>query len=325
MYFTLQEKLQDTQLKKSATPREIFLMDSADINGMLIPKKYIGFGLSLLLGLALGIGICFLIDYLDTTVQKSKDVEDKYGLKLLGLIPKDNEGSHKERKIIAITSENELIKPHFEPYRRLLENLFPVTNELEKTVVVTSALQGEGKTTTAANLAATAAMKGENVLLIDADMRRHNLHNLFSLENKIGLSDYLNDSKNLYEIIKDTLIPNLSIITAGLDPLSLTQSSAKNKLIAMISVFKKEYDLIIFDSPPILQLVDTLSLAPLVSRTLVVFRSKKTPLKAGEEVLRQLHHIRANVAGGVLNDVSRSFWDQYYYQYYKYGYQYNYK
>ncbi|MFC1585633.1 GumC family protein [Fibrobacterota bacterium] len=322
MYFMLQEKLQETKLKKSSTPREVIQMDTAGKSGSLIPKKYMTFSVSLFMGLIIGVALCFLIDFLDTTVKKSKDLQDKYGLNLLGLIPKNDEETHN----IQISSDNELIKPYFEPYRRLLANIFPVNPNLsQKSILVTSALQGEGKTTTAAYLATTSALKGERVLLVDADLRRHNIHNLFGLSNDIGLSDYLNGYKDVTEIIQSTSIPGLFTICAGKDPISLTQASAKKKLQSLIKWANKEYDLLILDSPPILQLSDTLTLAPLVSKTLVIFRSKKTPIKAGEEVLRQLHYIQANVAGGVLNDVSKSFWDQYYYQYYKYGYKYSYK
>ncbi len=323
MYLTLQEKLQDTQLKKSATPREIFQMDNAAPKGALVPHNYINFGTSILIGLIVGIGVCFLIDYLDTTVQKSKDVENKYGIKLLGLIPKEDIDG--DRLLITGSDENALIKPHFEPYRRLLENIFPTGQGQSKSIVVTSALQGEGKTTTAANLATTAALKGERVLIIDADLRRHNVHNIFNIENEYGLSEFLSGGMGYSQIIRNSGIKNLDIICAGKNPLSLTQAQSRLQIQGLLKMAYRDYELVIIDSPPILQLVDTLTLAPLVTRTLVVFRSKKTPLKAGEEVLRQLNHIGAKVVGGVLNDVSKSFWDQYYYQYYKYGYSYYYK
>lgn len=323
MYFMLEEKLQETQLKKSATPREVFFMDGQNGPGNLIGKSSLGLLASLLVGIALGCILCFAVDFFDTTVRKSKDMESKYGINMLALIPKSEE----ESRQITLTSENELMKPQFEPYRRLLANLFPPTEQYHSTnrsILVTSALQGEGKTTTAAYLAATAAMRGERVLIVDADLRRHNLHHILGLKNDFGLSDYLNSDIPLSQVIKDTNLPSLKVICAGQDPLSLTQSYAKKKINNLIQEANENFDLLILDSPPILQLTDTLTIAPFISKTLVVFRSKKTPLKAGEEVVRQLTHINAKIAGGVLNDVSRTFWDQYYYQYYKYGYKYAY-
>jgi|GEM_PF-6701773 len=324
MYFMLEEKLQETRLKKSATPQEVFFMDGSIEPGALIAKKSFNILSSLTIGLVIGVGICFFLEFFDGTIRKSKELESKYGINLLALIPKNDED---DRKRLLSLGNNELIKPQFEPYRRLLANLFPAGSNFSPTnrsLLITSALQGEGKTTTAAFLATTSALRGERVLIIDADLRRHNLHHVLGLENQRGLAEYLNEDLQLSDVVQNTCIANLSAISAGTDPMSLTQSYAKQKIQKLMHEAGQIYDLIILDSPPILQLTDTLTIAPLVSKTLLVFRSKTTPLKAGEEVIRQLRHIDAQIVGGILNDVSNSFWDQYYYQYYKYGYKYNY-
>ncbi len=317
MVTTLEQKFQESQLQKSATPREIFVIERAAVSQSPISNKKMGFWSIFALGIIVAIGVCMVVEYFDPTIRKSKDLQNKYGLEMLAVIP--HEASNNPQ--ILKHPDFEKIETHIEPYRRLLTNIFPQESQCpikNKNLLVTSALQGEGKTTTSAFLATTSALKGERVLLIDADLRRSSIHKLFNLTNESGLSNYLSDEDDWQSMVHKTEIHNLSILTAGSYSLSLTQTVARKRLKNLLHMANRLYDFVIIDSPPILRLSDSLVLAPMVNSTLLVFRSEKTPFKACEELMRQLNYIQARVVGAILNDVSKTLWDKYYYSYYNY-------
>ncbi len=318
-FTTLKNKLQETQMMKSSMPKEVFVMEKTNGPSKRIPKNHIGLWQSLGLGFAIGFILCLLMEKLDGTIRKSMEVKSKFGINLLSIIP------HSPENRIRNFVKGQLVlgESDLEPFRRLTANInikSGVAVAHQPSTLVTSALQGEGKTTTAAYLAITAAMKGEKVLLIDADLRRSSIHNLFNLENKSGLSEYLLGFDEYHDCIQKSNTPNLFVMPAGQEKLSLTKSVSQLKFQDLLQKSYREFDSVIIDSPPTLKVSDSLIIAPMVSQVLIVFRSEKTPFKAGEELMRQLQYINANVAGCILNDVSKAFFDRYYYDYYNYGY-----
>ena len=319
MILSLESKLQETELNKTAVPQEVFLMETP-INGVKLAKANISFAVLLCIGLAIGIFVCLVAEYIAPTVKKGRDISKNYGLQMLGIIPTNpiehrGQGAHK----MDLANRDQ----EYEPYRRLHSNIFSAyDHNTPKSLLVTSALQGEGKTTTATYLAMTSALKGERVLIIDADLRRCGVHKFFGVENNDGLSDYLEYDTDPDQLIQQGPHPKLYVLSAGSSKTGLTLSSSKNKFSKLLHWAQKNYDTVIIDSPPILRVSDTLMLGPLAGKTLVVFRSDKTPLKAGIELINQLNYIGAPIAGAVLNAVQKTFFDKYYYSYYNY---YNYE
>jgi capsular exopolysaccharide synthesis family protein len=182
-----------------------------------------------------------------------------------------------------------------------------------------SAIKGEGKTTLAANLAITFALDGKKVIIVDADLRRSQLHNLFSIPKEIGLADYLLEAKTIDEIIKPTVYENLQIITSGERPHNPAELIGTMRFDTLIQELRKRADIVLFDSPALLPVSDGLSMAPKMDGCIMAFRTMWTPLKAAKQAKEQISRVGARILGGISNGVSqgRGYYP-YYYGYYGY-------
>ncbi len=174
-------------------------------------------------------------------------------------------------------------------------------------VLVTSGRKGDGKTTIAANLAASMAQASARTLLIDADLRLPNVHKYFGCNREdIGLVDYLTGDVEVGDIVRATEIPNLSVVLAG-SPTPIPAELLETALMSdLLEAMKKEYDHIIIDSPPIAHVTDPLLLASQVSGVLLVARSGITPTPVVEYAVQRLHQMKATIFGCVLNGVCRT-------------------
>jgi capsular exopolysaccharide synthesis family protein len=205
--------------------------------------------------------------------------------------------------------------PISEQYRSLRTNLqFASVDKELKTLVITSTGPSEGKSLTTANLAVTFAQQGKKVLLVDADMRKPTVHYTFRLENTVGLSNYLIGEKGLESVVKDTNIPNLGIVTSGPIPPNPAEILSSKRMKQFIDEAKELFDIIIFDTPPVLAVTDPSIMAKLCDGVLLVVRSKQTEYEAAKRAKEQLAQVQANILGVVLNDREQK--DSNYYYYY---------
>lgn len=199
-----------------------------------------------------------------------------------------------------------------EAYRSLRTSIkFSSSDKLIKTIVVTSSLIGEGKSTVVGNLAYSLNQDGSRVLVIDCDLRKPSIHENFLLSNEKGLTDILvgkSDLKSVTKKIEDSLF----LITAGTippNPAEILGSSAMEDLIKELSI---NFDYIILDTTPILPVSDTLLLASKADATLIVVKARKTKEKVVKESYNQLVEAKANVIGTVLNESDKSLDNKYY-------------
>lgn len=195
---------------------------------------------------------------------------------------------------------------------------FSSVNKKIKTILITSSIASEGKSFISANLATTFTSETEKVLLIDCDLRKGRQHIIFNIDNNIGLSDLIIDTewkKKLKKYIKNTEINNLDIITTGTTPPNPSTLLESQKLEQIMEKLKEQYDVIIFDTPPVSGITDTLLLSRLADTVLVVAKSKKTTLELLENTKKALENINANIAGVILNKVNKNN-DRYYKNYY---------
>ena len=207
-----------------------------------------------------------------------------------------------------------------EALRTVKTNLyFSAINNKIKKILVTSSLPGEGKSFVSANLATIFADPTQKVLLIDCDLRKGRQNKLFNLEEySMGLSNLLIDDswkKKLHKYILSTDIENLDVIISGSVPPNPTYLLESKRLEEIVNELEKEYDIIIFDTPPVTGLSDALILTRLVDTTLVVARARKTPVDMLDNTIKSLNAVNASIAGVILNRVKKSK-SKYYNNYY---------
>ncbi len=266
--------------------------------------------------LALSLAIIFILFYFDNTVKDQEQVEEKINLPVLGNVPMLSKKKNEKAKELIV---------HLDPKSTISEGVRTIRTNLQfsnvdgnvKKIMITSSMPGEGKSFTSSNIATAFAQDGNKVLIIDCDMRKGRLHKIFELSNSKGLSNLLIDdiSKNYKKYIKKTNIENLSIITSGVVPPNPSEllNSEKNK--KLIEILEKEYDYIIFDCVPINGLPDSLIMANLVDKAIIVCAANFTPTDLLQKTKNSLENIDANIAGIVINKTKSSY-NKYYGHYY---------
>ena len=189
-----------------------------------------------------------------------------------------------------------------------------------KSVIVTSPLPLEGKTTTISNLAVTLAQADKNVVLVDSDLRKPRQHRLFKIRNHYGLSNYIVSDIEIKNLIKTTPIPNLFLINAGPIPPNPSELLGSDKMNNFIENLKHSFDYILFDTPPILGLSDALVLGPKTDGVILIVWGGKTSKDALKQAKVKLDQLNIRILGVILNNVSIKDQDYYYKQYYHHYY-----
>ncbi len=260
-------------------------------------------------GIVAGIGIAFFVEYLDTSVKTVDDIERHLSLPVLAVIPTE----------IVILLQQKRDTADAEAYRILKGNIeLNLPDHGANTYTLVSGGPGEGKSTTLSNLAYIYAKGGANVLVVDADLRRPSQHRFFDVDNSIGLVDYLHGRKTLEEITHPSRLENLAIIPSG--SLAMEDVGILNgpRMTELILQLKKRYDVVFFDSPPILGVSDASILVSEVDNTIMVVQYRRFPRNMLQRVKQTVAHVGGNLIGVVLNNVDIHQDDSYrYYSNYK--------
>ena len=268
------------------------------------PNKPLNIALGVVFGLIVGVGLAFFIEYLDTSVKTIDDVERTLGAPVLGVIPQN----------IGLIMNEGAESPHAEAYRVLRTNiLFSRKDDKLNTVVVVSAGAGEGKSTTAFNLATIFAQNGARVLVVDSDLRRPTLHKMLDVTNSIGLTNYLLKQNTLDEVIQTTKVPTLHMMASGKLPSSSIGILSSTQMRALIAELKGRYDYVFFDSPPIMGVSDASILASEVDMTLQVIQYRRYPQPMNIRAKQMIEKVGGNLLGIVLNNINMSQDESYYY------------
>jgi len=275
------------------------------------PRVALNLALGALVGLVLGIGLAFFIEYLDTSVKTMEDVESLLGVPVLAIIPQGVRVLHKEPGD----------SPDAEAYRILRTNIeFNRKNPQANTISLVSGGPGEGKSTTMANLAFICAQGGYSTLIVDADLRRPVQHELFDLNNNNGLTNYLTTDMQLDEVIVPTNVENLSVLPSGVLPSDAVGILNSQRMSDMIAELKLRYDIIFFDSPPMLGVSDASVIASEVDQTIIVVQHRRFPRAMLTRVKQAILGVGGTVLGVVLNNVDLKHDQNYYYYTNYYGY-----
>ncbi|MER3433375.1 MAG: lipopolysaccharide biosynthesis protein [Leptolyngbya sp. ERB_1_1] len=264
-----------------------------------------------MVGLLLGVAAAFFVDAIDKSLKTVKDAEAQYGYTLLGLVPRFETSDTPtilsptaddiSPRVIAMTSPRSMIH---EAYQMLQANLkFMSLDKKVKTIVISSAVPREGKSEVAANLAATMAQSGRKVLLVDADMRNPSQHHLWGLVNSVGLTNVVVDQSELRQAVKP-ITSNLSILTAGVmppNPLSILDSEA---MTAFLDTVSKDYDYILFDTPPLAGTADAAVLGKMADGILITVRPGVADAASVAAAKSLLDRSEPNILGLVANGVN---------------------
>ncbi len=275
------------------------------------PRVMLNILLGVVVGLVFGVGLAFFIEYLDTSVKTMEDVETFLQVPVLAVIPKNIS------VLINDTDDN----PDAEAYRIMRTNIeFNRKSPDANTITVISGGAGEGKSTTLINLAYTFAKGGYTTLVVDADLRRPSQHRLFGIENESGLSDYLTTEIDLEEVVHLTKVDNLYLMTSGQLPNDAVGILNSQRMVELIEEVKGRFDIIFFDSPPILGVSDASVLSSAMDLTIIVVQHRRFPRAMLQRVKQAVTNVGGNILGVVLNnvDVRHDQHYEYYTSYYNY-------
>lgn len=268
------------------------------------PNVPLYLGLAAIAGLVMGIMLAFFIEYLDTSVKTIDDVERYLGLPVLGVIPQNVE-------LLSTVGQD---SPHAEAYRVLRANIeFGKKDPQANSITVVSAGAGEGKSTTLFNLAVVCAQNGDKVLVVDSDMRRPTQHKRFGLSNDIGLADLLMNDAKIEDVIQGTNVPNLYFLSSGKLPKIAIGVLKSQKMRDLVQDLKMRYDMVLFDSPPIMGVSDASVLTSEVDFAILVIQYRKYPRAMSARAKQAVENVGGRLIGVVLNSIVMSHDESYYY------------
>ena len=341
-YVFLRQKLEEAKLNVVIKVGNTVMLDTARRpQSPISPNHQRNIMLGSFLGLALGLIIAFLIEFLDNTLKTIDEIE-KYRLTVLGIIPsigpailknrfkflfwkvdkhRTNSDQGLQRRLI---TREDPKSPVAEAYRSLRTSmLYSSENEL-KSILVSSAGPGEGKTTTVANLAITYANLGKKTILIDTDLRRPVVHKVFDLNREPGVTNYLSGQTNdINELTTKTDIENLYTITSGVIPPNPSEMLGSKRMIKLVRELNENYEMVLFDSPPLVAVTDANMISKEIDCIVLVVKVGQTDKKAFHHTISNLKNIDAPLGGIIMNAVTNkssygSYYYYYYHQYYNY-------
>ncbi len=343
VYTLLQNRLQEARILEAVDDATVRVVDAAVLPAEPVrPRTMLNLLLGIILGGMLGVGIAFTREYLDETVHTREDVQAATGgAPILGMIPRIRQAGLNGRgkaTQVAIGGAGELgarlvagrdpRNPVSEAYRTLRTNLtFSNPDRPPKTIVFTSPLPQDGKSTSAANLAITLTQQGIKTLLIDADLRRGVLHGVFGVERDPGLTNVLAGSASITDAIRTIDLKEsgtLDFMPTGPYPPNPAEILGSQRMKALLEALEERYDLILIDSAPLTVVTDAAVLGTKADGVVLVARASFTEKGALTYSIEQLRNVRAPVLGAVLNDVDYRRDSRYYSTYGKYGYYHHY-
>ena len=335
LYLTMKQKYEESRITEAGQMGKVNILDPALVSFQVRPNKRMNLSLGLFLGLVLGVGYAFISEFLDNTIKTVEHLERK-GLTILGIIPDMHQNSGKQSKQASknpskggdkfrsrlITFEDPK-SPTSESYRSLRTNItYASADNQIKSIIVSSPQPGEGKSTTVANLAIAFAQLRKRTLLIDADLRKPVQHNVFDMARTPGFSEYLvGDVEDFSNVVRQTKVENLSLVTAGGLPPNPSELLGSKKMSLLVDQLEKEWDIILFDSPPLVAVTDTSMISGEIDALIMVVKAGQTDKAALERALDTISNARSPLIGVILNGASSETLAgkySYYYSYYSY-------
>jgi capsular exopolysaccharide synthesis family protein len=326
---TLEQRLRELQVTTHDRPNEVSVS-----NHSRLPKEPIGparlrnIMIAFLMALAAGIGLAFLLDFLDDTVKSIDDVDRYIHLPALALIPASRSDRPRLRGMAhtpagpgdstALAMVEDVRSPIAESYRHLRTSLLlSSAGQPPKTILITSSQPSEGKTTTAINTAFMLAQTGADVLIIDCDLRRPRLHANFNMPNSAGLTNLLSGETDLDGLLQSyDRLPNLKVLTSGPVPPNPAELLGSDEMRKLLGLLSERFAHIIIDSPPAISFTDASILSTMVDGVVLVVHGGRSSRAVVRRAKQQLVDVGAHIFGVVLNNVKLETQDYYYAGYY---------
>lgn len=318
VYDALSSSIKKINVTAQAMDIRIWAVKNADLPLLPSkPDKKKELLLGLVLGLAAGMSLVFFLDYIDNTVSAGEDLEKRYGLTVLGAV---EDLPRKNKNIETFIIDNPL-SAFTESYRLIRSSvLLSTPDHPPRTLLITSMMQQEGKSTTTKNLAYILSQNDKKVLIMDCDMRRPRQHSMFEVDNSYGLSNYLSGNTDEQEPTMIKQVPDslISVLPSGPIPPNPAELLGSKRMKTLLAQSVERFDFVLLDSPPVQQVTDSLLLAGLVEGTITVLRSGKTTFDMLDSGMKKLRESQAHLLGFVLNRVTKRNAGQGYYGYYSY-------
>jgi tyrosine-protein kinase Etk/Wzc len=338
----LRAELQKARIAEAVEIGQVEVVDRASVPAAPVAQHR---GLRIFLGLLVGLGVggvaAIIRENMNTTISSREELETMMGVATLAVIPQINPAGGSKRSLLRAGAKGETLPqvagsvdpsvvaashshtPGAEAYRTLRTNLMFSQSVRLRTMVVTSAGPADGKTTTSSNVAATFAQQGMRVVLVDCDLRRPRIHEVFGMEKEPGLSQLILGYNGVEDVIRPSGVENLSIISSGTPPPNPSELLGSERMMAVLRDLREHFDLVVLDTPPVLLAPEASVLAAGADGVVLVVRAGVTQRAAAQDASQQLHTVGANLVGTVLNDPDAKLpgYSSYYaYRYYGYAY-----
>lgn len=330
LYDSVLQRMKEVAIAAELRASNISIIDQAERPTIPSgPQRTRSLLINAMMGLLGGVGLAFLLDFVDKSLKSPEDVEGYLGVPNLAVVPdfyrvnqrtgffakylpnltgNTNISNTQTNVLPANSNSMELILSPSplsvvtEAYRMLRNAiLLSRAGEPPRIVIFTSAMEGEGKTTTTIKTAMVFAQMGIRVLVIDADLRRGRCHKLLGMANHSGLTEYLAGQRDLDEVIKPTAKENLFVITSGVPPPNAAELVGSRKMADLLQSVQNNYDCIFVDSPPVMPVSDTIPLSSMADGVVLVVNGPVTSRKIVKEAQSRLTYARAKILGVVLN------------------------
>lgn len=346
-YTMLIEKYEEAKIAEKSKLGKIRIVEEARIPDVPIkPNKKMNMMIAIVLGLGLGIGAALLVHSLDSKIRTFDDVRKYVSLPVLGTIPliqtddieldnieqkiRTTKGSEREKYKIILQQIQEKLITNYSPkssvaeaFRILRTNIISRKKNSDcTTLLITSSGPKEGKSTIQANMATALAQMDAKVILVDLDLRRPMVHTIMGFDKEIGISDFLMDkSTEIEKVIKKSNVENLDIITSGIIPPNPSELLASKRMDEAIESLKEKYDYILFDSPPVIAVTDSMVMANKVDMLILAIRVDQADKNVVKRTKELLENIKVDIAGVVINGIQpHRYYNSYEYNYYYYYY-----
>jgi succinoglycan biosynthesis transport protein ExoP len=352
LYSLVLSRTKEADLQKILKANNIRILDRAiKPEAPVKPRVRLNILLGLIIGLMGGIGLAFLLEYMDITIKTQEEVEQELGLTFLGIIPSIGSNASRKSHYYSLKS----FKKRREHRRKgngkeengkvfnkdlfVLENpkssvaecirsirtniLFKSAERPIRNILITSPAPQEGKTTVGISLAITMAQSGNRTLIVDTDMRRPRVHKAFNIPNTSGISSAILGIESLSQAIVPSGVENLEVLPCGPIPPNPAEILHTKRFVEIVGELSLKYDRIVFDSPPVVAVTDAVILSTICDGVLIVIRPLSTLKSAARQAKKQILDVGGNIVGVVFNDLDLENRQYGYYHYYysrKYGY-----